>query len=401
MQDRQFDRGLMGKRQPYTALLLYWAALGFFLTLPLENTLMIGDGTISKYAGALVILVGATHVLFSRRLRFHNFYSFVFLLFIWLLLTVLWSIDSTGSLSRYTTLVQLGFLSLALHQVVSLFTTRVFLFAYLIGSSVAAANNGVNYLTNLGNITRRFTSSGFNLNDFAIYILIAIPIAIYFAFDKASSRIERFVGLIFIPIGFATVILTGSRAGYIGLVLTVFYAIASITRNRRGSVIVTLPIILALSLYAISFVPTGTLNRIQGTASELTEGTLGSRTPIWQAGLLIFESKPLQGAGIGAFPKATSLYLDGREMAPHSLFVGSLTETGLPGFILWILLLGVIVLFIGQNNADERLLYLFMFSMLLIAFASLNFEWRKLPWAFFALFLTPVGVWITRGSDPN
>ena len=350
-------------------------ALAF--TLPWEKSVVIPWlGTATKLVGALTL----TATLLTRNFRPSNLPLVLATLFAaWSATTWFWSLDSAATASRAATYVQLLAMMWIAWQVCRTEERqRLVLQAYVAGAAVASLTAIFRYSQNLQTYYRRYAAAGFDPNDFAFTVAFAIPIALYLA--RSKPWVYRAAAVLFC----AAILLTASRTALVATYIAL--AIMLLWRSERWT---AAALAILFTAGALWLAPRESRQRLATIGTEVQKGsTLHNRTRIWKTGLKALKQAPVRGAGSGAFPQAVKPWLGvppvpGHEYVAHNVFLSVLVETGLIGFALYALLLSALIVFVLVLRSPERLLWLSVAAMWLLAASTLTWEHRK-PWWLFA-----------------
>src|SRR5262249_16368546 len=130
--------------------------------------------------------------------------------------------------------------------------------------------------------------------------------------------------------------------------------------------------------------PTETWQRLFLLGTEFTSGTMSHRTEIWRASLELFRQHPLLGIGANAHA-ALVVEILGRPLVAHNTFLSVLTELGIIGELLLIILLVVIVRCMLQMPRPERVLWMLILVAWCIGSSSATTEYLKITWFLFSL----------------
>lgn len=93
------------------------------------------------------------------------------------------------------------------------------------------------------------------------------------------------------------------------------------------------------------------------TVREKLEASVKVRVEYWKAGMGMFADHPVKGVGANNFQRYYTQYKteEGTEVkTPHSAVVSALSETGIPGGILLLLVVGAAVLFCRSPSRSQR-----------------------------------------------
>ncbi|WP_094548242.1 O-antigen ligase family protein [Petroclostridium xylanilyticum] len=185
------------------------------------------------------------------------------------------------------------------------------------------------------NIKARVYSSFDNPNVLGEYLVLLIPISIALMWAKKGWFYRLIFGGIAIIMG-VCLIFTYSRGSWLGLMLAL--GIFAVLRDKR---LVTLGIVGALMLpFAL---PATIINRFT-SIGNLKDSSSAYRLSVWLGSLKIVKDYWPSGIGLGsdAFIKIYPRYaLSGAAFAlhAHNIYIQLLVETGIVGFISFLLLL--------------------------------------------------------------
>lgn len=361
----------------------------FVFSMPIEKAIEIpGLGTISKLAGLIAMGAGVLAVAVQGRFRIPGVIQLLLAGFVvWAAVTVRWSIAADLTFERTVTYVQLLTLILLIWEFCSEERhIEGLLAAYVLGTLVPACDTLQRFL--LGKMTyyNRYATTGFDPNDLALTLALSIPIAYYLSLR--SKGLVAWVYRVQILAAAGTIFLTASRGGtfamLIGLSLILWTLHTLPVRNRIGIVVaITLAVI-----GAIAVVPASSWQRLGTAASEVSQGTLNSRTVLWKAGFDAFETMPFGGIGAGAYPEASAKVI-GRPWAfvpvAHNSFISVLVETGLIGFAIFAAMLGLLYRSAARMRGITRSFWLTLLVVWTVGVLSLTWEYRKPTWLLFGL----------------
>ena len=179
-----------------------------------------------------------------------------------------------------------------------------------------------------------------NPNDLALCFLMLMPF-VYFLFARSSSVfIKVFLTSSFV-IFLLGIIFTYSRGGAIGLLgVSLFLFLRSKKKIRAAFAL------LLLFFCFVSFAPAKYIERVEAIPGSRQEDDAAiSRIDAWKAGISMMTHRPL-GVGIGNFGEGFVLHrapdaidLPGLRRAAHNAFIQIGGETGIPGLIVFLLLI--------------------------------------------------------------
>ena len=169
-----------------------------------------------------------------------------------------------------------------------------------------------------------------NPNTFAEVLVILLPLTLALALCSKRT-VGRIVAAGIWIVGVAALLMTYSRAGWVGFALSVVL----IVFWMRPSLF---PLLIAACVVAIPFLPSAVWTRIL-TIANMNDTTTSSRFPLYEAALRVIRRSPITGAGLGSdtvrqYIKNFNLY---RGRAPfvhaHDLYLQTWLETGILGFV--------------------------------------------------------------------
>lgn len=220
-------------------------------------------------------------------------------------------------------------------------------FIYFVGAVVYAAVIVSRYDLGPGDAWRLGHLYYYDANDFATFMVTAMPLGIYFAHDGSSTAIRTFavVGLVLVTLGF---VWSGSRGGFIALGVVALFVVVRFSsiplRWRAGA--------MALVAAVVVFSASDQYWEQMGTITSDTDYNHTSETgrlQIWSRGIGYLLDNPMLGVGPGNFSTAEGTLsplaerqqygIGVRWNAPHNSFVQIAAELGFPGLLLY---LGVI-----------------------------------------------------------
>ena len=297
-----------------------------------------------------VVLVGLATVfgalLHSKSLQYKKISSGMvigFLFTLWLLFSnpqAAWFGDTRNWFLTFLQLWILMFMSAQLLDTPQKHITFIWFFALVGGItgviSISQGNIGESISTSL-----RASGLSGNPNSNGRYLVVAM-IQFYYLFGTSKQWFYKFFALLGILITFFAVFFTLSRSS----ILILFFGIGLlILLNFRKSLsVVTIILFLVAFMGFISFSDqlVGILNTILPSITLGTD-TVGVRYRLWEAGIEMWRDFPIVGVGIGNFINYLPFY--GSNLAPHywfsplhNTYLSALVETGLVGFVLFMIL---------------------------------------------------------------
>ena len=363
-------------------------------TMPWQDMLMLpGIGTVSRFAGILVIGVSLFAALYIQQVRVHLLNLAMFLFWAWGTMSYLWSVNPEGALTNIVSYFQIMLMMWLIYQ----WTVRPgqiagFLAAYVLGCFVSIGATLYAYVYNIESAYQRFAAAGFDPNDLAVIISLGIPMAGYLATEKGhAALLWLWRGYPLLALG--VVFLTGSRTGFLVALLGCSYMLWSYRDlSLPGRVVLPLLGVIAL-LFLLPHIPVDSLERIHTIGSAVSSGDLNYRTRIWSGAMEVLRNAPSSGLGViwgtgwDGFPVVVTPYI-GEPYVSHNAYLSILVEVGLVGFTLFTLIVAVVLWRVVGMPRRERVLWLTLLAMWAIGAMVLNWEFRKETWFLFALAVT-------------
>lgn len=361
----------------------FFFLLLFAASVPLEAIGHLGPlGSTARVAGIAAAASGAYSLCTDLRARPANRTFFASGAFAtWVALSYFWSEDPGKTFARASTCLQLLLLAWLIWQEArSSDACLALMKAYVAGAAIACAD---------AIITHRPVHKGvprFSIgdpNDFGVVVVIAMVMAYHVAVTS-SSRLTRVASACFLPLGALAIFLTASRTAVVALLLAVLVMLFD-RRNlgtRRLAAIALMTAVMALVV--VHSVSQAQLNRIGTTRSEVAGGSLDQRTTQWSLSVRTFGNHPILGVGAGTF-RDISEQATGVSSPAHSVFLGVLADTGVPGLLLFVVVLVTLVPGLGQLHGNTRRAWFAIALIWLIGAFTLSWEHRKITWFLFFL----------------
>jgi len=340
----------------------------------------IEEGSIKGKIGFLAIgLFGAFGLLRKNRgaLSIKGLLGGLTLLFfIWSFSSIIWTDDISLTLRRLgvLTLLCLGALSFAtrfsLQEIVwfSFFTTVIYAFIGLLTEL---------YFGTFSPWAPGYLFAGtLHPNTQGINCSIMLISALYLA--RTSEGRSRLVFLIVTIGAFILLILTRSRTSVASAIIAIiagWILTSSTSRRLTLSINVILACALFLALFGETLLPTIWQGVLLGRDTS-DVSTLSGRTLVWEMCMGFIARYPFLGYGYGAFwtPKRTLEIMSLQEWdvsTAHSAFIDLILSLGLPGMILYVLILfNAIKRCFSYYIVTKNLNYVFLGSVLIFCFTS-------------------------------
>jgi O-antigen ligase len=374
----------------------FWTLVVFLFTIPFEDTIRIeGFGSFSRLFGLVAFAIGVLGLFRSRGQRFAfrlpSLFVISALMFtLWAGLSYYWTINPEATVFRLITLVQLIFMTLLMWEYIRDDKDRRIVMQTFVFGCYVAIINALSIFLISGDTD--FRNVGFDPNDFSTVLALGIPIA-WISLLTTKNRLLSWLNALYLPMALLAVILAASRGGLIAMLIAltiVPFTFRNLKPLQRFAIVSLVSIsVIALFIYLPGFFPglQANIERLAGTASELQEGDLSTRTNIWRAGLEVLNDNLYLGVGLGNFNNSIApIY--GRPASPHNVILSVATELGTIGLILYSLVLFFVVWPVFTRDYPYRAFHAILFMVLFVSFLPLGIEYRKMTWFTLTLLAT-------------
>ncbi len=364
----------------------FWLLWTVVFTLPWQGSIAIpGLGTATRVVGLLAAAVGiSTWALHGRARRWLDVHLILAALTGWAVLSLLWTADAELTTRHLATMLQLLLLLLLLwdfaEQRPDLTRLR---WAWVLGG----------YLGSMGLITtsmaeggERAAAFGFDANDLGTILALGIPIAWQLRSHHAGDPIPRLVATSYLPVGGFAVLLTGSRGALLVLIVSALVVVTPPPRTHRHGRVSAVVALLAIGALATLAVPQATLQRLATIPTELRDGDLNDRTPMWHAALEVLDERPVTGSGAGTSELETG-ERTGAELGVHNTYLSLGLQLGAVGAGLFLLALLGTELHRRRGAPTGRAADGVLLLALVVAMFPLHWEQQKAVWIVLALVL--------------
>lgn len=360
-------------------------------SLPLEKSVVAFEiGSLSRALGLAAFAVTLALAVWTRQVRRPNAVLLVAVAYVgWCALTVAWSFSRPVSAQRAATMAQLlGMLWVVWECCRTRQAQAWLLRAYVAGASAASLLTVARYALRQQTYYHRYAAPGFDPNDMGITLALAIPMCLHLAASsrgRAAWAVRLAAALII-----AALLLTGSRTALVAACVAFLYSALTWRMAAPAQKATGAALALLLILGTVRLAPQTSRQRLATLPVEAITGTFHGRTWIWKIGLKLIERYWAQGVGIGALPEAVKPWLDtsdvpGLPHTAHNTFLSVLVETGVPGALLFGLLLATVALFAWMLGPSGRALGFTMLAVWVAGVSTLTWEQRKPTWLIFGL----------------
>lgn len=372
---------------------LYIALLAvYFATIPIENVLETGYGSIHKFLG-LGILALSVFLMDLRHFKLDGIKNL--LVFVLLCgMSLFWTFTDTGN-DYLRTVLFLAFFTVVVLQVDLNRSEFEFLrFVICTVSAILSAMMvfGKKYqvvsLVDSGRYTFGINGTEVDNNNLCLSLAFSILLVVDYLVKRKGKIKLYYIVLATLPL--AAMLFTGSRGGFLGLIagLAGYMWIQGEGRIKPSTIFFSAVGAVFAYFLAIQILPETLLSRFT-LASVVKSGGTG-RTTIWLNALDAFWNgnllRMIVGYGFGSFPQFLKFFC-GRYKAAHNDFIQILIELGVCGCIYYIFCLcNALKRMKNKSNA----LSFAVIALLIIGGISMELFIKKMFWM--GIFLSFINV---------
>jgi O-antigen ligase len=265
-------------------------------------------------------------------------------------------------------------------------------------------------MTVYGNYARLSNLETYDANDVGLVMLVGLALTLL-AFQTSRLLGKVSCAVILVGIG-ATIAKSGSRGAFVGLLAL---GAGLLLLANQVSLVKRLAFVGATALGMVLFAPPGywqQMKTIEDPKADYNWKTVNGRRQVALRGIGYMLQYPVFGVGINNFAMAECTISDKarthvvgegiRCTPPHNAYIEAAAETGIPGGLLWIVMVPGGVIWLIQlrrrlppswatGDAEQRFLYMctLYFAVLLSGYAAgsffLSFTWYDVSYYVFAL----------------
>ena len=363
-------------KQFYTLLIL---AVYFFT--PFESVALMENFSIVRLIVILLVVFSLFNIKnLNLRLK-SKFIPLILIYFIFCLLSFVWSIDQESTFSAFIgRIIPTFILTILLYwNIDSIKMINKISWSYILGTFIVCIYAYINFriLLDLGMVDRN-TALEQDQNELSFLINMGIVFALYLLgnIDKTKIKILLWV---FITIFAFTILSTGSRTGFVVLLLILTIWLAG--RNVKN-IIPYLVILFVSVLISVFFIPAEITERLLETSSQIEDRNFTGRGHIWERGLTAWEERGafLLGTGNNTW---NALYSSkyGSARSSHNSYIQTLVELGVVGLLLFLSILIYLLKkawYLCRKFDTVYLLFILPLLVTMLALGTLGRRWMFL-----------------------
>jgi O-antigen ligase len=226
----------------------------------------------------------------------------------------------------------------------------------------------------------RYAGGDMNANDLALILALGLPLAWHLGTKSGKgllANILKIINLCYIPASLIAILLTASRTAIIVVIPAILYLIFTIQKLNLFYRLAFIVAILGTLIVLNGMVPQSTIERLATISSSIAGGDLGGRMRLWRESLELFLKHPIIGVGAGGLESGAVL-----GAVAHNTFISILAETGIVGFLFYIISLAIIFYETIRMPKEYASLWLCVLAVWFIGVLTLSWEFRKPTWLF-------------------
>jgi O-antigen ligase len=368
---------------------LLWA---YVFTVPWDNFLLPLVGSVSRLVGLAVVGAGVLTVIAEGQFRKPDaVLGFGIAFSVWTALSLLWTLSYANTIELAPTFLQLAASVWVIREFVrTREELQPLLVALLFGLFVPLVDllNNFRLSTGIYIDGQRFTGVGFNADLAGLLLALGLPIAWHLLMHcRGLVWLAALAYLVTAPVG---LLLTATRGAFVAALAALSIIPLTLPRQSLRSYALAGVLLVLGALSATLVVPQYNWERILSTGSEITErGSMSGRREIWNAGLQAFPTRPLLGAGAGAYGAAVDPYIRNvgarAGVGAHNVAIGLLVEEGIVGLILFAGIFGACAWTIFHTPPPNGALCGVLLLTWLVGGLSGSPEALKFTWVLFGL----------------
>lgn len=337
-------------------------------------------GILSFAMASLLVVTTGTH----RNYTF--FHLFILILWAWVIFSVAWTPDLKNGLFAAPRLFQIMLLPFLFTLIINSKRSLILSYqSYIIGNIVGSSIIISNYLNGIMSPNyNRYTIANIETDSMSIILALAIPMAAY-VISKSNNKLISIIFTLSIPYLIFAIFLTGTRTGFIVSIIGILYWLFT---QRKASIFIKISLVIAIMLSIIvvaQFAPKESLDRVFSAGKSIKSGDLNYRTVIWSAAISEWKQAPLVGTGLGGLGYA----LGKRHVnydAAHNTHIHILTENGLIGFFLYLLVeISILLVILKAKPFPEKVFLITLFICVIMSQLTLHTHMHKETWFAFTM----------------
>lgn len=238
------------------------------------------------------------------------------------------------------------------------------------------------------NPEHRLSFTGIGINAVAVSIGFAFLMGISYLFLKKQKRINIIIVLVFSLLMFYFLIRTGTRSAIIGALISLGIAYL-LSFSIKPKYFLRFALLLTLLFFVFNYIiiEKYVSERIATRIVEVSVDDLDSRFNLWQFGINWY-SNNIFGAGAGNEEVA---YHSVHQKEAHNIFVSSLIQLGIPGFLIILFVSAKLFFIISKiKNSSYKFVAHLIYFFLIMQMMKGTFLQNRIFWIPLIIIMTIV-----------
>ena len=313
--------------------------------------------------GVLLVLIGSfvyRKIKYKEKFKLEKEHIGILIFLILIGLSFITSINRGTSLTHYNRIIRAIISPIILYNIMP-FKKKYFDYGFILGGLIFAFFGIAQYFFELipynGGSHARI-DGGYGIWHFSYYITF-ISVYIFNLFVLEKEKKKKILLLLISLITIFTVLLSNTRSAWLGMAIGIFMALLVNKKIKQILILMTLSIALVFG-----FKNTPPVKKYIAKAKTIVDINKNSsnlgRFEIWTDAYNIFKANPILGVGISNYDNASSKNYKtkpgGRYYSAHSDYLSLLCETGIIGFIGFIIMMGLMLRESYKKNKFNLLL---------------------------------------------
>ena len=319
-------------------------------------------------------------VLEGSHRNFSAFNLFALLLAVWYLVGIWWAPDLEWGMEILKTYIMLIMMSFMFTYLInSEYKFRWTYQAYVLGTVTATGIIFNNFLKGVtGPYYNRYTVEHIETDNMAIILALGIPMAVWL-YTQYENRFAKLINVVFIPIIFYGIFLTGTRTGLVTGMIGIMYLAFTQRKVSFNLKMIYFGGVISLAVAVVSLAPKASVERIFSLGKSLQSGDLNYREVIWQHSISAWGDNPILGNGTGSLGNVLNSYHVEFKWA-HNSYVQILTENGLIGLVIYLLMIGSLLYYALKCGVETKFFLLTLWITIAVSQLTLHSQNLKEIW---------------------
>ncbi|MEI6857722.1 O-antigen ligase family protein [Psychrilyobacter sp.] len=310
---------------------------------------LLGLIVIFAFKGTVAVLLILTGSIIYRKIKYKEKFKIekehigilIFLLLIGL--SFITSINREASLGHYNRIIRAVISPIIIYNIVP-FNKKYFDYMFILGGLILAFFGISQYFFELipynGGSHARI-DAGYGIWYYSYYITF-ISVYIFNLFILEEEKKKKNLLLIASLITIFAVLISNTRSAWLAMVIGIFTALLINKKIKQILVIIGLSLVLILTFKETPVIKKYII-KVQSIVEIKKNTSNAGRFEVWKDAYSIFKENPVLGVGISNYDRASKkeYKIQKRYYSAHSDYLGLLCETGIVGFMGFLIMLWI------------------------------------------------------------